>query len=154
MAENKKIDWNALGQAMDSTWGRSSQEKEASFSDPEEREPTEWTIVGRSKSSGFASHSVKATFMDAGHIQLKYGAVVNFGSENERLQMARKWEDEAKQVMNDALKKIKEVYKEFSGETIALKETSAKDSIEIISGLLHNPRQTAYYRRIAVVEVK
>lgn len=154
MADNKKtIDFNALGQAMDSTWGRSSQEKEASYSDPEERETTEWSIVGRSKSAGFAGRSVKASFLDENRIQIKYGAMVNFGSENERLKMSREWQLEAKTITNEALKKIKEVYKEFSGDSITLKEVTANDSIEVIGGLLHNPRQTAYYRRIAIIEV-
>ena len=123
-----KINFNALGQAIDTTWGRSSTPKTASY-------------------------SVKITMLGSDRIQVSYAAIVNFGTERQMIEMKRRYSDESVEVINAALKVVKTNYKELSGDSISAKEAATSDSLEIISGNWHNPKRTAYYRRLTVFEV-
>lgn len=153
MSDNK-IDWNALGQAINTSFGTPSTEKEDSYSSPTERRITDWSIAGKSISSKFAASSVTGKLIDDTHLQLMYCAIVNFGSENERRQMIKKWEAEAQEAIKGKVKSIKELYKEHSdGETITLKQISTTDSLELLTGSLHNPKQTSYYRFVVLFEI-
>jgi len=122
MLTQKTIDYNALGQALDTTWGRSSTPRTASF-------------------------SVK--FSLSGNVLVaSYAAIVNFGTEHEMIQMKRNYESESVKVIAEVLKQVKANYKKFSGgKTISLKEISSEDSLEIIGFGVHNPKRTSYYRR-------
>lgn len=122
------IDYNALGQAIDTTWGRSSTPQTASY-------------------------SVKLSLAGAGTLVASYAAVVNFGSERQMIEMKRRYEDESKKVTAEVLKTIKSNYKELSGNSLKAKEVSTSDSVEIVGFNVHNPRRTAYYRRKTVFEV-
>lgn len=124
-----KIDFNALGQAIDTTWGRSSTPQTASY-------------------------SVKITMVSADRIKVSYAAIVNFGTEREMIEMKRRYADESVSVINSALKIVKTNYKELSGESISVKEAATSDSLEVIGGHFHhNPKRTAYYRRQTLFEV-
>lgn len=122
------IDYNALSQAIDTTWGRSSTPQTASY-------------------------SVKLSLVGAGMLVASYAAVVNFGSERQMIEMKRRYEDESKKVTSEVLKTIKSNYKELSGSSLKAKEVSTSDSVEIVGFNVHNPRRTAYYRRKTVFEV-
>ncbi len=122
-----KIDYNALGQAIDTTWGRSSTPKTASY-------------------------SVKFTL--AGDVLIaSYQAIVNFASEKEMLMMKRMYEDESNDVIQTTLKSVKATYKGISGAVLATKERSTDTSIEIIGFNVHNPKRTAFFRRKAAFEI-
>lgn len=121
------IDYIALGQAIDTTWGRSSTPKTASYS-------VKFTLQG---SSMVAS----------------YQAVVNFGTEREMIDMKRLYESESVSVINESIKRIKSIYKEISGNTLKVKEVNSNDSLEIIGFGVHNPRRTAYFRKKTVFEI-
>lgn len=122
------IDYNALGQAIDTTWGRSSTPQTASY-------------------------SVKLSLVGAGTLVASYAAVVNFGSERQMIEMKRRYEDESKKVTSEVLKTVKSNYRELSGSSLKAKEVSTSDSVEIVGFNVHNPRRTAYYRRKTVFEV-
>lgn len=124
----KKIDYNALGQALDTTWGRSSTPKTASY-------------------------SVKFTLLGPDRLQASYAAVVNFGTERQMIEMKRRYADESVDITNEILKTVKSSYKDITGSALSTKETSAADSLEIIGFGVHNPKRTAYYRRKAVFEI-
>jgi hypothetical protein len=122
------IDYNVLGQALDTTWGRSSTPKSASY-------------------------SVKLTMVGTDRLMASYAAIVNFGTEREMIEMKRRYVDESKAVTSEVLKHVKAVYKDLSGSALATKELDAVDSLEVINFNVHNPRRTCYYRRRTVFEI-
>jgi Ni,Fe-hydrogenase I large subunit len=122
-----KIDYSALGQAIDTSWGRSSTPKTASY-------------------------SVK--FMLQGdRVIASYAAIVNFGSEKEMIVMKRAYAEESVAIINEVLKAVKENYKKLAGKALSSKEAATSDSIEIIGFGVHNPKRTAYYRRKTVFDL-
>ena len=122
-----KIDYNALGQALDTSWGRTSTPKTASY-------------------------SVK--FSLAGDILIaSYQAVVNFATEKEMILMKRMYENESKEVIAAVLKSVKAAYKELTNESLTTKENETSTSIEIIGFNVHNPKRTAYVRRKTSFEI-
>lgn len=127
MAE-KKIDFNALAQAVDTTWGRSSTPKTASY-------------------------SVKITLMGSERILVSYQAIVNFATEVHMIQSKRRSAEEADRVVAEVIKHLKKNYKEISGDSISAKEQSASDSLEIIGFGVHNPKRTALFRKKVVFEI-
>ncbi len=131
MADN--IDFNALGQAIDTTWGRSSTPKTASY-------------------------SVKISLLGPDRMLVSYAAIVNFGTERQMIEMKRAYSGEADSVIAEIIKTVKKNYKELSGSALSTKAiTDAKeaggDSLEIINFNCHNARRQAYYRRKAVYEL-
>ena len=124
---DSNINISALGQAIDTTWGRSSTPKTASF-------------------------SVKFT-LSGSRLNASYAAIVNFGTEKEMILMKRRYEEESKSVIDEVLKSIKSTYKQLCGSTFKTKESQATDSVEIIGHGVHNPKRTAYYRKKVVFEI-
>ncbi len=122
------IDFNALGQAIDTTWGRSSTPQTASY-------------------------SVKLRMLGPDRLEASYAAVVNFGTERQMIDMKRRYMDESKSVTSAVLKVVKANYKELSGETLKAKELLASDSLEMINLNVHNARRMAYYRRKTIFEI-
>jgi hypothetical protein len=124
----KAININALGQAIDTTWGRSSTPKTASY-------------------------SVKFTFLGGDRLLASYQVVTNFVSEKEMILMKRSCAEESVKVIDAHVKSVKDIYKELTGDSITIKEESSSDSIEIIGFNVHNPKRTAYFRRKTVFEL-
>jgi hypothetical protein len=115
------IDINSLGQVLDTTWGRTSTPKTASY-------------------------SVK--FVLHGNIlTASYAAIVNFGTEKEMALMKQRYSDESNDIINAAIKNVKAAYKDLTGKTLSTSLYSTSDSLEIINFNVHNPKRTAYYRR-------
>lgn len=129
MVDNK-IDFNALGQAIDTSWGRSSTPKTASY-------------------------SVKMSLIGSDRLQLSYAAIVNFGSERQMIEMKRAYVSESESVVNEVIKRVKSTYKELTGSTLSVKPSKEGpvDSLEIINLNIHNAKRTAYYRRKAIFEL-
>lgn len=124
----KTIDIRSLGQAIDSTWGRSS---------------TPLT----------ASYSVKFTMLGGNKLLASYQVITNFASEKEMILMKRSCAEESQKVIDAYVKAIKQTYKALSGDTLTVKEEGSTDSIEIIGFNVHNPKRTSYYRRKTVFEI-
>jgi hypothetical protein len=124
---DSKIDYNALGQAIDTTWGRSSTPKTSSY-------------------------SVKFT-MQGDRLVASYTAVVNFGTEREMVMMKRSYADESKAIISAVMKAVKDAYKDLAGSSLKVSEVESTDSLEIIGFAVHNPKRTAYYRRKTVFEL-
>jgi len=123
-------DINALGQAIDSTWGRSSTPRTSSY-------------------------SVKFTFVGSDRLLASYKVVVNFVSEKEMILMKRSCMEESDTVIAKHVEEVKKTYKEISGESLSLKEQkgSSSDSLEIINFNVHNPKRTAYFKRKVMFEI-
>jgi len=122
------IDYNALGQAIDTTWGRSSTPQTATY-------------------------SVKLTMLGPDRILASYAGLVRFVTEKEMIDTKREYVQESERVLDSVLKKVKSTYKDLSGLTLKASEVSSVDSLEIVNFNVHNPLRTAYYRRKTVFEI-
>lgn len=126
---DSKIDFNALGQAVDTTWGRSSTPKTASY-------------------------SVKISMLGPDRLLVSYAAIVNFVTERQMIEMKRAYESEAGSVVGEVMKRVKSNYKDLTGSSLSVKESGDPvDSLEIINLNVHNAKRTAYYRRRAIFEI-
>lgn len=123
-----KIDYNCLAQATDTSWGRSSTPKTASY-------------------------SVKVTLLGPDRLMTSYAAIVNFGTERQMIEMKRRYSDESESVISAVLKAVKGNYKQLAGATLTTKQVESVDSLEIIDMNVHTPKRTAYYRRRTVYEI-
>jgi hypothetical protein len=115
-----EIDVNALGQALDSSWGRTTTPRTSQYS-------VKFSLTG-------------------GCLQASYAAIVNFASEREMIMMKRRYEEEARSVIESIAKNISKTYKEICGKSLKLKSRLHNDSVEVISNSSNNPKRTAYYR--------
>jgi len=122
------LNLNALGQAIDTTWGRSS---------------TPLT----------ASHSVKFTLLGGNMILASYQVITNFVSEKEMILMKRSCSEDSLKIIAAHVKHVKDAYRDLAGETISFSEKDSSDSLEIIGFNVHNPKRTAYYRRKTIFEL-
>jgi hypothetical protein len=124
------LDLISLGQAIDTSWGRSSTPRTASY-------------------------SVKMSLLGPDRLLVSYAAIVNFGSERQMIDAKRIYAEEAQAVIANVLKNVKENYKSLSGQTLKAKQIneSDTDSLEMTNVNVHNAKRTAYYRRKAVFEV-
>lgn len=121
------VDINALGQSIDSSWGRSSTPKTASY-------------------------SVKMSMQDDKLIVL-FSEIVNFAREREMIMVKRACSEESIKLINEVLKVVKSNYKKLSGQTLSTAEVSTDESVDIVGMNVHNPKRTALYRRKTVFEV-
>lgn len=121
------IDFNALGQSLDTSWGRSSTPKTAGY-------------------------SVKFT-MQGNRVIASLTAIINFGSEKEMILTKRAYSGESMTIIDNALKQVKDSYKGITGESIQFDEINSTESVEVIGFNVHNPKRTAYFRRKSVFEV-
>lgn len=124
------LDLISLGQAIDTSWGRSSTPRTSSY-------------------------SVKMTLLGPDRLLVSYAAIVNFGSERQMIEVKRGYAEEAQAVIANVLKNVKENYKSLSGQTLKAKQIneSDSDSLEMTNMNVHNAKRTAYYRRKAIFEI-
>jgi hypothetical protein len=126
--EEKILDYNALGQAIDTTWGRSS------------------TPTG-------AGSSIKFKVLGTKMIEVCFAAIVNLVNDREMVDLKKRYTEEANEMIGVATKRVKENYKELAEQTIRFKQVSDVDSFEIINLNIYNKKRTAYFRRKIVYEM-
>jgi len=122
------INLQALGEAIDTTWGRSSQPIPNGF-------------------------SVKMTLSGQNQLNLTYQTVVNFTSEREMLRVKLFEAEQATKNVKAVIDNVKKNYKESSGNALRLKEVSSSESVEIVGMNVHNPKRTALYRKKCIFEI-
>jgi hypothetical protein len=116
------IDYNALGQILDSTWGKSSTPQTASYS----------------VKFSFTGNMLAATFI----------CIMNFASSAEANMVKKTTSEDADELVKRYTVSLKEKYKKITGQTLTLKEVDASDSVEMIGGGYHHTsKRTAYYRK-------
>jgi hypothetical protein len=127
-----EIDYNALGQAIDTTWGRSSTPKTATY-------------------------SVKFKMAGPDVLVASYASIISFKSHVELKYAKDNALDESNRVLDELIRQVKAAYKDLSGKSIALKdisETKGADGLEIIGrGVITNPMRKAYYRRTVTFQI-
>lgn len=111
------------------------------------------TSFGRSSTPLSASHSIKMTLVGDGRMKVSYIAIVNFRSNSEFMKIKASHADEATRLVLATLKNVKETYKSITGETLKIESLGSDDSVEVIGLGVYNPKRTAYYRRIEMFEV-
>lgn len=122
-----EIDYNALGQSIDTTWGRSS-------------------------TTNIATHSVK--FSLSGNIlTAKFITHLVFTSEKDMILTRRAMNEESDEYINLCLKSVKEKYKSITGKSLKTKEMNSTNSVEFIGLNPHNPKRTAYYRKFVNFDI-
>src|SRR5574338_1550320 len=130
---DKTLDLNALGQALDTTFTRSS------------------------ASSGpvLNVHSVKAGFAPGEKVRVKvtYSCVVNMVRDREFLESKTRYESEGDTYIEAATKQILKEYKELVGKSLKLNRVEATTSVEVVDLNIHNNKRTALFRRIAFFDV-
>lgn len=124
----KELNIAALGQAMDTTWGRSSTPQTA-------------------------SHSVKFSFMGDKMILAHYRVIINLVAEKDMILTKRECNEESEKYIAGKVKALKNTYKELTGDTLKTKEVNSTDSLEIINFNVHNPKRTAYFHKKVVFEI-
>lgn len=125
--EHLDVDFSALGQVLDTTWGRSSTPK-------------------------VSQHSVKFD-VSGHHLVAKFGGMVRFGSRQQMIELKRRYDDESIRIISAYIANIKKQYKELSGKALKLKELTSTDSFEHVGMSPHSPCRTACYRRQTVFEL-
>jgi hypothetical protein len=117
----KEIDFNALGNALNTTWGKSS-------------------------TGSISTSSIKSK-LHGNHLTIYYVTIVNMTSDREALTMKDVYTKSADSEIEQYIKKVKAEYKEESEKTLKMKELHKDASIEIISMNSFNGKRTAYFRR-------
>ena len=103
---------------------------------------------------GKSSDTLKVTHnLQGDRLDLKISQIVHFSSERSLADQVRALEPECNDIFTDALKKIKEEFKEGADRALKVKELSRDDDIELISATSNSPRKIAYYRSFLKLEI-
>lgn len=121
MQKELEIDFDALGNALNTTWGKSS-------------------------TGSISTSSIKSK-LHGDKLTLYYVTIVNMTSDIEAQVMKDNYTKSADSELEQYIKKVKSEYKEESEKTLKMKEIGRESSIEIISMNSFNGRRTAYFRR-------
>jgi len=125
----KVIDYNALSQILDTTFGKSSTPQTASY-------------------------TVKFSFSGSDRLLATYIGIINFSSRTDALTVKKSSSEDADKLVKAYVKSLKERYKDITGEAISLKEVDQTDSVEMIGGGYHHtPKRSAYYRKTFIFEM-
>jgi hypothetical protein len=125
-----KVDLNALGRAIDTTWGVSS------------------TPVMHTRSIKFT--------LQGNILTARYSTIVNFEDRGEMISVKQNNSREAIELLAKAIASVKRIYKEESGGlNLKIKEIpdSSSEEMEIIGHGVHNPKRTSYFTRRTRYEI-
>jgi hypothetical protein len=118
----------ALGQILDTTFGRSS------------------TV-----DSGTASFKTK---LQGDLLTVAYSTIRKFASEHDQWEQTKDFDKESAKLTNDFMKDTKKNFKETSGSALKLKEQSSMTDFEVIGVQGHiSPARTVYCKRITTFEI-
>lgn len=109
----------ALGQIIDSTYGRSS--------------------------SPDGTWSIK-TQLAGDTMTMKYTTVVHFATERGLGDQVQNCVNEATQRINAYLTEVKSAFKDASGRALKTTDNGGSDDVELIQSTARSPRKVAYYR--------
>lgn len=105
------------------------------------------------KTGGDGTRSLTCV-LEGDKLQIKFQTVVHFASEHALKQQVDRLVDESTQLISGKVDHTKKRYKEVAGSSLSLEEVDNKDSIELISTSVHNPRRVAIYRRNCILRVQ
>jgi len=97
--------------------------------------------------------SAIATSFQGDTLTLKYSTIVHFASEVSLRDQLVLLVDESMQRLTNKVSGLKSKFKEITGDTLKLSETSNKDNVELIQATSNSPRKIAYYRRFVSLRI-
>ena len=105
------------------------------------------------ESSGDGTRSLTCN-MESDKLIVKFQTVVHFASEQSLRQQMDRLVHESNDLISERIAAVKKEYKESSGVTLKFEEFDNRDSVEMISTSIHNPRKIAIYRRNCKLRVE
>lgn len=119
------VDYNLLGQCIDTTFGRSSTTEDS-------------------------TRSVKVKLQGAGdvtQVSFIFNTIVNtFGTHDIR-ETEERCRVESEALIKDAVSKIKSEYKELGGGSLKFTQCGDTDAMDLIASTARSARRMSYYRR-------
>lgn len=104
-----------------------------------------------------ATQSVKFDLLDDGMIKCRYLMIVNFGSDTMMREMMRRYQSEARSMLEAALKKIVEDYKvQFPKQEVPefdIIDSTIGEDVEFLTFSQYKGTRKAYYRFGCLVKV-
>jgi len=111
------------------------------------------TSFGRASTSTVASHSIKMQVVNNSTIKLVYSTIINLTTENDARMMKQRYTDESEDIIAKHVKKVKAEYKELTEKTLKIKERGSDVSLEIMNTNPYNKKKTALLRRTVVYDL-
>ena len=119
------VDFNLLGQCIDTTFGRSSLSEDSTKS-------IKVKLTGD-------DNRILVTFV--------YTTIVNTFGTHDLQEAQERCKKESEALVKDAVTKIKKEYKDLGGDALKFKQVGDTDTFELITGTFTSPRRMSYYRR-------
>lgn len=111
------------------------------------------TSFGRASTSTIASHSIKMQVVNNNTIKLVYSTIINLTTENDARMMKQRYTDESEDIIAKHVKKVKAEYKELTEKALKIKERGSDVSLEIMNTNPYNKKKTALLRRTVVYDL-
>ncbi len=99
------------------------------------------------------TYSLKHT-MHGQTVVLNYSTIVHFASERSLQPQVEVAKDQARQLIKDAVDKLKKAYKEETESSLKYDDKGESDNIELIQSTSNSPRKVAYYRYSQTLKFK
>jgi|TARA_Y100000310_G_scaffold339011_1_gene430324 hypothetical protein len=119
-------DVNALGNIVNTTWGK------------------------RSESNGRSVTSV----LQGDVLTMRFSTIVYFAAEEALKVQVDRLAHESLDILSGRIKSLKDEFKDTTGKSLKVTEISNRDNLELISSTSNSPRKIAYYRRNLAVSVE
>lgn len=115
-------------------------------------------LIGRLLESSYNHPSPSATYslkhrLEGSNLEMKYASIVHFASERSLQQQLVALREQAAQLVDDRLAKLKKDFRDESGSTLRFEDAGGNDDLELISATSNSPRKIAYFRYNRVVEI-
>lgn len=111
------------------------------------------TTFGRSSTTDSATASFK-TKLQGEMLTVTYATIRKFASEQDQWEQSKDFEKESAKLTDDFMKNTKKDFKEASGSALKVKEQSSTTDFEVIGVQGHiNPARTVYCKRITTFEI-
>lgn len=122
---------NALGQILDSTWGR-----------------------GSTNNPRGAAQSVKAKMFGEDKLEMTYTCIVNFGEPQERTREFQVKKNDSTSILDACVKKIKDSFKDMTGRSLSIEEINDEEDWHLLNMGQYGGRKDAYYLRKVIFRVE
>ena len=111
------------------------------------------TTFGRTSTADTATASIK-THLRGSSLTVRYKCIVHFPSDAAMHEQKKSYDDESVKLIDDYMKRVKKEFKDTAGRALKVKQISTDEDIEIISAQPHiSPKKVAYYSRNAIFDI-
>jgi seryl-tRNA(Sec) selenium transferase len=111
------------------------------------------TTFGRSSTTESATASFK-TKLQGEMLTVTYATIRKFASEHDQWEQTKDFDKESAQLTNDFMKNTKKDFKEAAGSALKVKEQSSMTDFEVIGIQAHvSPARTVYCKRITTFAI-